>query len=151
MSDLTVANRRLTASVVKLPQGLDAAAAQAIAKNGADDVVIRIGADTFVASGRGLALGGVKAGTAATIDGRAGQVVQVDKQLNSLGEGLRAWPGLAVGGVGAAWGLVGFAQGVITGANMAGLGLILAAGAVVLGVAINVVPALYGHFRKVDA
>ena len=151
MSDLTVGNRRLPVAVTKLPQGLDAAAAQQIAKNGADDVVVRVGADTFVASGRGVNMKGLKPGAEVKVGGQVGQVIQVDKQLNSFGDGMLAWPGLAVGGVGAAWGIGGFIQGLLAGANMAGIGLFIAGAAVVAGLAINLVPALYGHFRKVDA
>ncbi|MDB5101183.1 MAG: hypothetical protein JWM80_5604 [Cyanobacteria bacterium RYN_339] len=151
MSNLTIKNRTFTPTqVTKLPAGQELSAMGAAAHNGADDVLIKVGQDHYMASGRGLPLGGVKTNDVVTIDGREGRVVAVDKQLNSFKEGILAWPGLAVGGLGAAWGVGGFIQGILAGANMAGLGLIIAVGAVVLGVAINLAPALYGAFRKVD-
>lgn len=152
MSDLSIKGRVLRPTQVSsLPADRSAEKIARLGENGADDVVVRVGDELKVASGRGLALRGVKPGDAVTLDGKAGQVVQVDRQMNTFGEGMLAWPGLAVGGVGAAWGLVGFAQGVLAGANMAGLGLIIAAGALVAGAAINVVPAIWAATRKVDA
>lgn len=151
MSDLSIKNRTLTpARVTKLTPGQELAAFAAAQKNGADDVVFKVGGDHYMASGRGLALRGVKADDAVKFDGKQGQVVMVDRQLNSFTEGLVAWPGLAVGGVGAAWGLIGFAQGMLTGATFAGLGLFLAGGAVLAGLAINLAPAAYGALRKID-
>ena len=41
-------------------------------------------------------------------------------------------------------------QGLMAGANMAGIGLIIAAGGLLVGAAINLVPAAIGAFRKVD-
>ena len=152
MPEITVRNRVLSAEhVVKLPAGKGAEVLGAMAKNGADDVMVKVGEDTMVFSGRGMALGGVKAGQEVRVGDQVGTVLHVDKQLNSFMDGMKAWPGLAVAGVGGAWGLIGFAQGVLAGANMAGIGLIIAAGAVVAGVAINLVPAAYGALRKVDA
>jgi hypothetical protein len=149
MSDLTIKNRTFTpAKVTQLPADRGLAAMGAAQKNGADDVLIQVGKDQYLASGRGLPLNGVKTNDVVRFDGKEGRVVAVDRQLNSFKEGILAWPGLAVGGLGALWGVGGFVQGVIAGANMAGLGLIIAAAAVVVGVAINLVPALYGHFRK---
>ena len=150
MSDLTIKNRHLTpAKVTKLAAGQELSAMGAASKNGADDVLVQIGQDHYLASGRGLNLGGVKLNDKVTLDGKQGRVVAVDRQLNTFMEGMLAWPGLAVGGVGAAWGIGGFIQGVLAGANMAGIGIILAGGAVALGLAINLAPALYGTFRKV--
>lgn len=151
MAELSIRNRQLPiqkVTALRVDQGL--AATAAAKRNGADDVFIQVGQDQYVASGRGLALRGVKAGDSVTLDGKAGKVVLVDRQLNSFKDGLTAWPGLAVGGLGAAWGLVGFAQGMLTGATFAGLGLFLAVGAVAVGAAINLAPAAYGALRKVD-
>jgi hypothetical protein len=147
MSDLTIANRRLTATVAKLPQGLDGAAVTAIAKNGADDVVVRVGSDTFVASGRGLNLDGVKPGAPVTLDGRAGQVLQVDRQLNTFVEGALAKPGLVVGGFSLLAGSVFLSS---ASGFMLQLGLLGAVTGVISAVMLNIGPALNGHFRKVD-
>ena len=151
MSNLSIKDRTLTpARVTKLAAGKEMEAIAAAQKNGADDVVFKIGEDHYLASGRGMALRGVKPSDAIKLDGKQGQVVMVDRQLNTFGEGMLAWPGLAVGGAGVAWGLVGFAQGLMTGATFAGLGLMLAGAAAVVGLAINLAPAAYGALRKVD-
>lgn len=151
MSQLSINNRTLTpARVTALRPGQELSAVGALKGNGADDVLFKVGNDTYLASGRGLALRGVKTGDTVKIDGKVGQVVMVDRQLNSFGEGLLAWPGLLVGGGGVAWGLIGFVQGILSGATFAGLGILLAGAALVAGVVINLVPAIYGAVRKPD-
>src|SRR5688500_12255055 len=123
MPTITIAGKALAVdTLTPLKRGQELAALEAARQNGLDDVVIRIGEDAFVASGRGLKLGGVKPNAAVTVDGRVGNVVGTDRQLNSFKEGILAWPGLVVGGGITAWGLIGFVQGVLAGANMAGLG-----------------------------
>ena len=84
-----------------------------------------------------------------TLDGKPGKVVTTDRQLNTFTKGLIAWPGLVVGGI-AAWGMVGFIQGVLAGANLAGIGPILAAGGLVVGAAINLAIGAFGALRPVD-
>lgn len=151
MSEITVRNRVLhPAQVTKLPAGKAADALGAIAKNGADDLLVKVGEDTFQVSGRGMALRGVKPGDAVTLGGKAGKVQHVDRQLNSFGEGMVAWPGLAVAGVGTVWGAVGFIQGVMQGSAFSGLGIMLAGAALVAGLVINLAPAAWGALRKVE-
>jgi hypothetical protein len=148
---MTIRNRTLSpATVTPLKKGEELAAASAIKSNGADDVIFKVGDDYFQASGRGMDLGKVKANDVVTIGGKEGRVVHVDQQLNTFWEGAKSKIGLFTGGGIAAYGLFGYVQGVMAGANMAGLGLIIAAGGVAIGVGINLVPALIGHFRKVD-
>jgi hypothetical protein len=151
VANLTLQGRNLPVrQVAAIPAGNEAAALRAIQKNGADDVVFKLGNDTFVASGRGLALKNVKPNDEVTFEGRTGRVLSVDTELNSFKEGILAWPGLAVGGVVGTFGMAGFVQGLLAGANMAGLGVIIAAGGLALGLAINLVPAAYGAWRKVS-
>jgi hypothetical protein len=151
VANLTVQGRSLSGGHVKtVKPGDEAATLRAIQKNGADDVVFKLGNDTYVASGRGLALKGLRPDDAVNFDGRTGKVMTVNQELNSFKEGLLAWPGLAVGGALGTLGLGGFVQGMLAGANMAGIGVIIAVGGLALGLAINLVPAAYGALRRVD-
>ncbi len=151
MPEITVRNRPLAVqAVVPLRKGEELAAARTIRENGADDVIFKVGEDHFVASGRGLALKQLRPNDTIVVGGVDGRVVHVDQQLNSFGEGMRSKIGLITGGVVAAYGMAGFIQGVMAGANMAGLGIIIAVAGVALGVAINLVPAAIGALRKVD-
>lgn len=151
MANLTVQGRSLPVGHVKtVKPGDEAATLRAIQKNGADDVVFKLGNDTYVASGRGLALKGIRPDDAVSFDGRTGKVLSVNQELNSFKEGLLAWPGLVTGGAIGTLGLGGFVQGLLAGANMAGIGVIIAAGGLALGLAINLVPAAYGALRRVD-
>ena len=151
MANLTVQGRALPVrQVAAIRPGDEAASLRALQKNGADDVVFKVGADTYVASGRGLALKHVRPNDEVSLDGRKGRVLSVDQELNSFKEGILAWPGLAVGGVVGTFGMAGFVQGILAGANMAGLGVIVAAGGLALGLAINMVPAAYGALRQVN-
>jgi hypothetical protein len=151
MSQLSINNRQLSpARVTALKPGQELSAVAAVKGNGADDVIFKVGNDTYLASGRGLALRGVKAGDPIKLDGQVGQVVTVDRQLNTFMEGMLAWPGLVVGGGGAAFGIAAFVQGVLSGATFAGLGIMLAGAALVAGLVINVAPAIYGAMRKPD-
>ena len=151
MSDIVVRNRPLPVqSVVPLRKGEEIAAARTIRENGADDLIYKVGEDYFVASGRGLDLGKLRPDDVIQVGGKEGRVVHVDQQLNTFWEGARSKIGLITGGGIAAYGVFGFVQGLMAGANMAGIGLIIAAGGLLVGAAINLVPAAIGALRKVD-
>ncbi|MBM3266440.1 MAG: hypothetical protein FJZ01_02225 [Candidatus Sericytochromatia bacterium] len=90
MSTITIAGTTLQPTrLVKLDPANDLPARDLAKGNGADDLFIKVGGDTYVATGRGLPLSGVKKGTAVKVGERYGVVTAVDAQLNSAGEGAR--------------------------------------------------------------
>ena len=62
-----------------LPADRVLAASRGLEANGTDDVIIKVGDSYHIASGRGLALRGVKPNDPATLDGRPGNVVATDR------------------------------------------------------------------------
>lgn len=151
MTTLNVGGRDLHVTRIEaVKPGLEAAAFKRAEKNGADDVIFTIGTDTYHATGRGMKLGKIQPNDKVTLEGREGRVLAVDNQINTFMEGMTALPGLIVGGSIGAFGVAGFVQGMMAGANMAGIGLILASAGLALGLVINLVPAFYGALRKID-
>lgn len=150
MSDLII-NGRVTQAhdIVRLKHGQEQAAIAAAKANGCDDVFFKLGEDTYVASAASMALGGTKVGSAVYLDGKKGQVVAIDNQLNgSLAEGLLHPAGDVVAAGGIAYGVAIALKYAATG--WGGLGVVyglIGAGA---GLAINLVPTLVGHFRAKD-
>jgi hypothetical protein len=149
MSDLII-NGRVTQAhdIVRLQRGQEQAALAAAKANGADDVFFKLGDDTYVASAASMNLRGTKAGQNVYLDGKKATITAVDNQMNGLGEGLLhpAGDAVAVGGI--AYGLFTFAKYAATG--WGGLGVAYAGAAAVAGLAINLVPTLFGHFRAKD-
>ena len=149
MSDLIVNGRVTQANMVlRIKRGQEQAAIAAAKTNGTDDVFIKIGDDTFAASAKSMKLLGTKAGAVAYIDGKKGQVVRVDNQLNGLLEGLLHPAGdvVAVGGV--AYGVFVAVKYAATG--WGGLGLLYGLAGLGIGLAINLVPTLIAKLRKQD-
>lgn len=158
MGNPTIDNKTLNAStVVKLRHGQEIAAREAAKKNGADDVFFTLGRDSYVASGRGLNLKGVAAGTKIRYNGQEGTVTAVDNQVNSAKEGalkVVTPVAVAVGGATGGGAFVGGALGGLASAGAAGAAVgavvvgayALAAGAVAVGGG-----AAYGAFRKADS
>ncbi len=149
MSDLII-NGRVTQphDVLRLKRGQEQAAIAAARSNGADDVFFKLGDDTFVASAASMKLTGTKAGGVVYLDGKKGQVVAVDNQLNSLSEGLLHPAGdvVAVGGI--VYGVATAIKYAATG--WGGLGLLYGLIGVGAGLAINLVPTLIGRFKTKD-
>lgn len=79
--------------VVKLREGEVDRARKTALKDGADNVFFTIGRDTYVASGRGMALDELKVGDAVTHNDSQGDVIVVDDEVNTAVDGLKAfWP-----------------------------------------------------------
>jgi hypothetical protein len=156
MSDITVKGRPLPyAHVRPLPADRVLAASRGIEANGTDDVIIKVGDSYHIASGRGLPLRGVKPNDPATLEGRPGNVVATDRQLNTFAEGLVAPPGLVVGGGIAALALAGFVQGLLSEGllavgSLAGLSLLVAAGGLLVGLGVNALVGVFGEARPAD-
>jgi hypothetical protein len=144
------------AAIHRIRPGQEVAALETAKKNGADDLFFTVGKDTFVATGRGLPLKGVKPGDAITHEGRQGIVTAIDNQVNTAKEGALAVlkpSGLAAGGATAAGTLVGKGLGGFFGASGAGA----AVGAITVGVYAGIAAglavgggALYGAKRGID-
>lgn len=99
MSDLRVDGRRIKPEVVaKLHPEMVQQAKGAARANGADDVFFAVDADTYVASGEGFSKG-IQVGDEVRFEGRTGRVVDVDNEINTAMEGVRAHlsPGLVAG------------------------------------------------------
>lgn len=98
-------------SEVSIAPGKEDAAWSQARRNGSDDVMFKVGDVTHIASGRGLELGGLKPGDKLTLNGKEGEVIKVDDQVNTAKEGLRlATGGGLVGGIGFAgvsWLMIG--------------------------------------------
>lgn len=157
MPDITPSVQSLKAqSVVRVRPGQELAAAQTAKKNGADDVFFTIGQDTFVASGRGMALKGLKTGSAITHEGRQGTVTMIDNQVNTAGEGaLKVLKPITIAAGGAT--AAGAAGGSFLGGLASAGGAGAAVGAAVVGIYAAGVAAvavgggaLYGKVRDVD-
>lgn len=90
MPELRVDGSRLKAEVVvRLHPEMVQQAKGAARANGADDVFFTVGTDTYVASGTGFSRG-IKVGDTVKFEGRTGQVVDADNEINTKREGIRA-------------------------------------------------------------
>jgi hypothetical protein len=150
VSDLIVNGRPTQANtLIKIKRGQEEAAIAAARSNGLDDVFFKLGDDTYVASSTSLKLGGTKAGSAVYVNGKKGTVVAVDNQLNGHGTEGVFHP---VGGVVAAAGVIGgVVQAVRYASSVFGsLGVVIGAVGIGLGLAINMVPTLFGRLRPKD-
>ncbi len=121
--------------VVRLRKGEEFRAEAAARKNGAEDIFVSVGQDTYVASKR---IGGsaAKPGLAAALGDKAGQIVRVDDDQSFKREGLSG--GIkALFTIGAALvGVCGF-TGVLVGLSGAGFAAIWV-GVVVIAAALGV-------------
>lgn len=148
MSDVIVNNHAIQPkALVRIKPGQEQAAIAAAKKNGLDDAFFKVGNDTFVASGEGLALRGAKAGDTVFLDGKRGQLVATDRQLNTFGEGFKNPAGLLVGGGGLAWGVVTYVTSL---GAWKGLGVAIGLAGLAAGAVVNMFPAAFGAFRKKD-
>lgn len=79
----TIKNHPMPVTVQRVRAGQEAAATTAAKKNGMDDLIFKVGNDTFVATGRGLAFAGLKEGGTVQTSAGAGRVVKIDNQVNT--------------------------------------------------------------------
>ncbi|MEB3187383.1 MAG: hypothetical protein VKP72_08090 [bacterium] len=162
---------------MKLRPGTEKAAAAAARADGADNVFIQTGRDTFVSSARSLDLRDLKVGDVVTLEGRPGRVILVDDEANRPREAARkafdrfvdaARPivaGSSLIGAGATGYImantaatVGYGSGLsVAGAGVVGLGAgaltagaYALAGATVAGAAVISSAAVGTAFKKVD-
>lgn len=148
MSDVIVNNQAiLPKTLIKIKSGQEQNAIAAAKKNGLDDVFFKVGNDTFVASGTGLPLRGAKPGATVYLDGKKGQVVATDRQLNTFAEGFKNPAGAAVAVAGLAYGAFTFATSL---GVWKGLGAVYAVAGLVGGAVVNAFPATFAAFRKKD-
>jgi hypothetical protein len=151
MSSLIVNEKSYNVSLKPVGEGQERAVMDAAKKNGADDVLLKVGNDTFLASGRGLPIGRVK--NTVTLDGREGRVLDKNAELNTFGEGMRqrlglwfAAPMVLIGS------LVELSPGLGGGMTLRGAGLMFGIiPGLLLGLVSNVPSALRGAFRKIEA
>ena len=145
MSEITVGNRALEATVVKLRQGSEKKALEVMSRDGVNNVAFKIGSDTYVASGHDLEVKGIAEWATVRHAGADGHVVKVNEEVLKPGFWKR-WglAGAAVGLVGMP--LTGLALGALLGAwlpvaeyaMLAGVGaVIFGAGATAWGAATN--------------
>ncbi len=129
--------------IVKIDNGQEAAALDQVKKNGADDVVFKMTNDTYVASGRGLAVETVFKGQQVLLGKAAGEVALVDDQVNTAADGAILG---GMGGFAASAAVVGIGALLVlgVGVNMAGMVLVAAA-------AILIVPPLIGGSTAIGA
>jgi hypothetical protein len=160
---------------MKLRPGTEKAAAETARTDGADNVFIQAGRDTFVSSARSLDLRDLKVGDAVTLDGRPGRVTMVDDEANRPDEaasrafnriGEAARPIVAgstvAGGVASGIILADAAATVGSGASAAAavavgsgvgavtVGAYVLAGAAVVGGVVAATAAASAAFKKVD-
>ena len=90
MPNITLGRQNLNVtSIVRLRPGNDWEARRATMSDGADNVTFRIGAETYIASHRGIGLENVKANTPVRFMGRTGTVTEIDDEVNTRVEGMR--------------------------------------------------------------
>jgi len=89
MAQLTVGTTA-PAAIVKVRPGQTREALEATRRAGADEVVFELKGDTYVAAGRGMALGDVAPGVAIAFDGEYGKVTRVQDRVNSTRDSAKA-------------------------------------------------------------
>jgi hypothetical protein len=88
MADMMVLGKQIGApALVKVRAGKEDQALVIAKKNGADDVFVRVGKDTYVASGRDFDAKTVKAGHVVKVGDIEGVITSVDDQINSFKDG----------------------------------------------------------------
>ncbi len=134
MAEITIGNRAVEATVVKLRPGSEKKALEVMSRDGVNNVAFKIDGDTFVASGRDLDVSGIEAWGTVRHAGANGHVLKVDPEVLKPGF-LQRW-GLAGAGVGAVgMPLTGLLLGSLFGAmpGLAEFAIFAGIGAVVFG------------------
>lgn len=96
---VTVNGRNLDAAVLKIKAGQEKKALEYLGKDGLDNVVFTLGADTFVANARELNLKGIEANQLVNYRGQVGRVLKVDSGSDMKSPKKAALWGTLVGGV----------------------------------------------------
>jgi hypothetical protein len=137
-------------TLIKIQPGQEAAAIAVSKTDGADNIMVKLGKDTFMASGRNLDKAHkAHRGDAVRLFGETGEVVHTDYQMNSFRDGAKKAGWIAGGTVAGATtlGIVLAAKGskgMISGLWRHSPKIAIAAGAVVLA------GAVYGAVRSVN-
>lgn len=137
-------------SLIKVQPGQEAAALAVAKTDGADNILVKVGRDTFMASGRNLDKAHkAQQGDAVRLFGETGEVLHADYQLNSFRDGAKTAGWIAGGTVAGAATLATVlackgSKGMLSGLWRHSPKIAIAAGAVVLG------GALYGAVRRVN-
>ncbi|GEM_PF-6545948 len=142
MNELKVADKTWKPlAVTAVSQEKAAETIQALRKNGADDVLVKVGDDLVLASGRGMAVDRVKVGTSATVNGKLGQVVAVNAERNTYVEGIKHWLGPVVAVLPLVFGLFN---------NARAFRVLWVFVTVPVGAAINYASGVHAERRKID-
>jgi hypothetical protein len=138
------------ASLIKVQPGQEAAALAVSKADGADNIIVKLGKDTYVASGRNLDKAHkAHKGDAVRLLGETGEVLHTNYELNSFRDGAKR-AGWAAGGVVAGATTLGIvlaakgSKGMIAGMWRHSPKIAIAAGAVVLA------GGIYGAVRSVN-
>lgn len=118
MSTLTVGNKTIEASVIKLRKGEELKARETAQSDGQDNMFFEIGNDTYVASGLGIHVHDPKQRTHVTFNGQRGEIISANNEQDDKGS---MWFTAITGGLGT---LVSLAGGAAMGG---GSGLVLGA------------------------
>ena len=94
MESIKVGARTVQVDVVKIRAGSEDAALRAMARDGVDNVAFKVGADTFVASGRDLDLKGLATWQTVERAGSTGHVLKLDREAFGAARVLR-WSGIS--------------------------------------------------------
>ena len=128
MSNVTIGSKIIDATVMKIRSGQELAAREAAEHDGQDNTFFQIGGDTYVASGFGTHVHGLKNGTDVTFDGRRGAVVSSNNEQDTKADlwitgGLTAVvTAMAVGGAIVSGGTLAPILAPIVGLFTAGIG-----------------------------
>lgn len=128
MATVSIGNKTFDATVIKIRPGQELAAEQAAEHDGQDNTFFQLGGDTYVASGLGTHVQGLKNGAAVTFDGKRGTVVASNDEQDTKADlwaagGITAVvTALAVGGAIAAGGPLAWVLAPAMGIFAGGIG-----------------------------
>src|SRR5690242_929333 len=77
-------------SVLKIRQGMELPAMETAKKNGADDIFVKMGNDTYAVSGTGFHVKDLHLGDKVTLNGQQAEITFIDDQINSAMDGLKS-------------------------------------------------------------
>jgi hypothetical protein len=83
MATVSIGNKTFDANVIKIRPGQELAAQQTAAHDGQDNTFFKLGSDTYVASGLGTYVQGLKNGDDVTFDGKRGTVVASNNEQDT--------------------------------------------------------------------
>ena len=83
MSNVTIGSKTIEATVLKIRRGEELAARETAEKDGMDNTFFKLGEDTYVASGPGTHVHGLKNGTEVTFNGKKGTVLSSNNEQDT--------------------------------------------------------------------